>query len=347
VAKNIKNVVIPNMTKKNTFNQINLAINKSKNILISLHPGPDEDSIGSCLSMYWYLKSLNKNPVVLSGDSSLPAHFSFLPGSELILAKNIFQIDLNKFDLLIALDQSSLDQISKINLLTIPNQVNSINIDHHQTNTNFAKINFVDSNSPATCQILYQFFKSQKIEITPNMAINLFAGIWSDSQFKYPKTTFETFKIASNLTKIYPNFPDIIFQLENNQTPGMLIFKGLALKNIHKFYNDNLVVSVVSHQDFVDNNLVPQDSDKSNISNILKSVIGWNIAVTISEIEVNVCNVSLRTRDSTKFDVSKIAKQLGGGGHPAASGARLNKSAKQSLNEIVKAVKLTFPNLDD
>ena len=335
------------MTKKIIYQQISDTISQSNHILMCLHPSPDEDSVGSCLAMYWYLKHIGKNPTVIAGDSELPNYLSCLPGVDKIFNKNIFDLDLFKYDLFIALDQSSLNQISKINNLLFPPSLKLINIDHHQTNDNYAHINFVDSNSPATCQILFYLFESLNIDITPNMAINLFAGIWSDTLFKYPKTTSKTFSAATKLTRIYPEFPDIIFQIENNQSPGRLIYKGLALKNIHKFFNNNLVVSVVSHQDMEANNLIPSDSEKSEISNILKSVVGWNIAVSISEIEPYVCNLSFRTRDFRKFDVSLIAQKLGGGGHPAASGAQVKKSAQNTLKDLVKAVSDTFPFLNE
>ena len=138
------------MTKSKLYSQIKLAIGKSKNILLCLHPSPDEDSLGSCLAMFWYLKSIHKKPVVISGDSLLPLHFSCLPGFNQIKTKNFFQTNLNRFDLFLSLDSSSLEQISKIKPISFPQRLSTINIDHHQTNTKYADINLVDATSPAT-----------------------------------------------------------------------------------------------------------------------------------------------------------------------------------------------------
>jgi len=333
------------MNKLTSYSQIQQAINKSKNILLCLHPSPDGDSFGSNLAMYWYLESLDKKPTLISGDSQAPQDFKFLAGFGKIINKNITQVNLEKFDLFIGIDSSSLDQITKLKEIKFPSHLKTINIDHHITNTSWANINLVDTNSPAAGQIVYYFLKSLNVAITLDMANNLFVGIYTDSGgFKYPNTNQDTFLAAADLSTISPNFSQIIFNLENNETSGQLFYKALALKNIDLYFDDNLAISSVSQIELIKKNINVADTQRSNISNILKSVIGWNIGASLVETEANVCNLSLRTRDSVKYDVSKLAQSLGGGGHPTAAGAQIKMPLDLAKQELIKATGKLFFN---
>jgi len=332
------------MNNQIIYSQIQKAIDKSENILLCLHPSPDGDSLGSCLAMSEYISSLNKNTTLISGDSQAPQDFKFLAGFKNIVNKNITQINLNKFDLFIGIDSSSLDQITKLSQIKFPPKLKTINIDHHVTNSSWANINLVDTNSPATAQIVYDFLKFLNVTITIDMANNLFIGIYTDSGgFKYPNTSQHTFLAAADLSTISQNFSQLIFNLENNETPGRLFYKAISLKNIDLYFDDNLAISSVSQTELSQKNINIDDTQNSNISNILKSVVGWNIGASLVETEANVCNLSLRTRDPAKYNVSKLAQALGGGGHPTAAGAQIKMPLDLAKQKLIKvAGKLYF-----
>mgnify|MGYP001613095585 CR=1 FL=1 len=225
-------------------------IQKSKNVLLHCHPSPDPDSIGSALAMMHILKTLGKNPTVIMGDSAPPSSFKILPGSEKIELINFFQVNLSKFDTFIILDTSSPEQISKKGPVDLPKTLNTIIIDHHKSNKEFAKINLVDTNYPAVCQIIYDLLKEWKIEISPDVALCLFTGIYTDTGgFQYQPTDSSTFSAASELVKINPNFSQAIFELENNNEPGQIFYKGLALSSLELYFNKQLALSAVPYEE--------------------------------------------------------------------------------------------------
>jgi bifunctional oligoribonuclease and PAP phosphatase NrnA len=156
-------------------------IDRSKSILLHLHPGPDGDSVGSALAFYHALIRAGKNVTLIQGDSLLPQNLSHLPGTNKIVTKNINQMDLSTFDLFIILDSASFNQITKLNNFKLPKRLKTIVIDHHQSNEKFGKINMVIPNSPATAQIVYDFLVYRKIKITPQIAACLFIGIFTDT----------------------------------------------------------------------------------------------------------------------------------------------------------------------
>lgn len=331
----------------NIYSQIWQAINKSKNILIHLHPSPDGDCTGGALSLLFVLKQLKKKVTIISGDSEAPKYLASLPGFEYIKNQNFSQTDLNKFDLFILQDTAATTQISKQSEVIIPKTLKTIVIDHHDTNPKFGDINLVNTDYPATCQILFDLFKSNKnIKITKNIALNLLIGIYTDTGgFKYPKTTFKTFEILSELTKINPNFHQQIFDMENSDSPDRLKFLSLILGSIETHFSSNVAIASISFETIQKNNISQKFTTSSDVANMLKSVIGWNIGVCLIETQPNVVKMSFRTRDSEKYDVSKIALELGGGGLKAAAGATLQKSLPESKKSLLQAIKSIYPKL--
>ncbi|MFA4827087.1 MAG: bifunctional oligoribonuclease/PAP phosphatase NrnA [Candidatus Shapirobacteria bacterium] len=332
-----------------TFDQIIKTIQDSQNILLSLHCSPDGDSIGSNLALYLYLKDIGKKVTLIKGDSELPQSFKNQPGFSEITAKNYFDLDLTQFDLFIILDSAALNQVSKLKDITFPKNLKTILIDHHPYNQGFCQTNLIDSETISTCQIIFELFKNWKIDIIPDIAVNLFVGLYTDSGgFKYQKTSSRTFEIASRLAAINPDFPKYIFEIENNSDPSQIYFKGIAFSSVELFFNQRVAISSVSYETLVKNDLSSRRIEKAEISNTLKSVIGWDIGISIVEHEPGICSVSMRTRNSETFDLYKIGEATGaGGGHPAASGATIKKPLPEAKKFLLDIIQKLHPELGE
>ncbi|MFA6533295.1 MAG: bifunctional oligoribonuclease/PAP phosphatase NrnA [Patescibacteria group bacterium] len=336
------------MTKKiDIFKQIKNQIDQSDRILLHLHPSPDQDSAGSALAFFHYLRSQNKSVTLISGDSQLPDYLKILPGSENIINKNYLQLDLSQYDLFIILDTSAPNQISKISEVVFPKTLKTIVVDHHSSNTNFADINLVDKKSPATAQIVYQLLKYFKADITKEISICLYLGMYGDTGgFKYSNTSFLTYQIATNLVKKVPDFYEYIFKIENSNSPSLLVARGLALTNIKNFLNNHVAISTITNKNLRSYRLKNEEFSTGDIANLLKSVVGWDIGICLIETEPKVCKVSFRTRDSDKYDVSLIAQKAGiGGGHKAAAGTTIYKSPNAAIKHLVATISEIYPDL--
>ncbi|HEY4504120.1 MAG TPA: bifunctional oligoribonuclease/PAP phosphatase NrnA [Candidatus Paceibacterota bacterium] len=326
--------------------EIKREIDKAKSIILHCHPSPDPDSVGSVLAMKFGLEQLGKKVTAIQGDSEIPNAFMHFPGAGDIVKKNFGQIDLRDFDLFIILDASSPEMISQIKIPTFPLSIRTIVIDHHATNKSYADINLIDISSPATALILFQLFRAWKINITPEIATNLFVGIYTDTGgFRYSPTDYADYRVlqsASELAKIAPDFTKTIFIMENSNKKESVYFQALALNSIKTFHNENLVISFVSNKELKNKNINDDSIAVHSISNILKSVVGWNIAVSMIEREPNIVKISCRTRDSQKYDVSKLASALGGGGHKVAAGATLLMPLDSAVKKVVETVKIIY-----
>ena len=319
---------------------------KSERILLHCHPNADGDSVGSALAMAHVLTNLGKKVMVIAGDNDqLPRYLSFLPGYNIILAKDFFQVDLANFDLFLILDTASPSQISRKAPILFPLTIPSIVIDHHASNTLFGNENFVNTESPATCQILYELFKEWGVDISHDIALCLFIGIYTDTGgFKYPLTTERTFQIAAELTNKVPEFTDHLFTLANTTSPTRIGFMKVAYANVKIWYH-SVAVSSISYKEIVENKIDNDGLDTSGFAGILKTVTGWDIGIMCTEEKEGETKVSFRTRDLNRYNVAKLAIVLGGGGHPAAAATYIKAPLEKTLKQIYENLPKVYPEL--
>ncbi len=327
--------------------QILEEIKKANNILLHCHPSTDGDSVGSSLAMMHYLKLLGKNVTVIIGDDGeVPGYLKVLPGSDQILEKNYLEIDPTKFDLFIINDSSSIDRVSRLGEVKFPSNMKTIVIDHHASNTGFGDINLTLPETIATGEILVSLFNEMGVEITKVMATCLMISIYTDSGgFRFKGVTENTFDAAGKLAKINPDYHQTIFDMNNNNDPKSLISTGLVLTNIHNYFRGNVAIGEVTKQMLNSHGISAEDAGGSETSNQLISVPGWNIGITLTEKEEGVVYVSMRTRDQEKFDLSKIAVELGGGGHKAAAGAEIKKPFNEAKQLLLETIQKVYPGL--
>jgi phosphoesterase RecJ-like protein len=324
-----------------TAPKILAAIKAANNILLHCHPSPDPDSVGSALAMKFALEGMGKKATLIRGDSEIPQAFMHFPGASKIVPKNFFEVDLKEFDLFIIQDTSSLDRVSRLGEMKIPSSLPTVVIDHHISKHGFGTlVNLVDASYPATALILYDLFKIWKIKITPDMAGDLFIGAYTDTGgFKYESVTSKVLTVASELAKIYPAFSKLITTMENSRRPEEIISLGLLLSHIKTFLNEHFAIASISSTDLATSGLTSDEAGTSWVASLLKSVVGWDISACCVEVSTGVIKTSFRTRDAEKYDVSKLAIALGGGGHKAAAGATLTMPLSEAIEKIVATAK--------
>jgi len=321
------------------------AVRGAKKILLHLHPSPDPDSIGSALSVYHVLLGLGKDVSVIAGDSPLPVSLSFLPGFEKIVEKNFFEIEQSDFDLFIILDSSNAGMVSKKDEVKFPETMKTIVIDHHPSNDQYGSINLVDEKSPATAEILFRLFKEWQVELTPDIALCLFIGIYGDTGgFRYPKTTDQTFLIVSELVRLYPEFPAVLALMNSQNTPGQLAYRALAYGQIEVLGNGQAALVSISNEKISDKKFTDEDMSNAQIPNNLISVKDWVLGISLVEKKPGQIFLSMRCRDR-HLDVSLLATKLGGGGHLGAAGAMIEGDFTQAKKDLEKLLREFYPEL--
>lgn len=310
------------------MNKLLELIENAKNIAITGHVSPDGDCTGSTLALYNYITENFEGKQVRVCLEKPSMKFSYMNGFDLISEDPFLQADL-----LVSLDASDRERLGSRGVM-LDTAKNSICIDHHVTNTNFAKFNIVEDFRSSTCELLYTLLDYDKISV--NTAVCLYTGIVHDSGvFKYQSTTRQTMEIAGALIDKGFDFTKIIddtyFKKDFNATKLL----GLVLTNAKLIFDGKCCYGLLDYDTWT--SYIDDKKKMDGIIDNLRNIDGVEIALFMYETAKDEYKVSLR---SINANVSAIATALGGGGHMRAAGATVYGRADELLeNTILPMIK--------
>jgi phosphoesterase RecJ-like protein len=309
-------------------------IKKAKKILINCHRGPDSDSVGSALALSRVLKNMDKEITVIC-PSDIPADLAFLEGSNLITRVNFSSFNFSGYDLFIILDSSTYGMVTGLKDSEKPT-VNNIVIDHHASNEKFGKLNLVDADMTSTGELLFKIFTDWKVEIDKDVAECLLTGIIGDTgSFQYQNVGQETLETAAKLIEKGADKDKIIYNIYRNIDFKEVKMWGKFIESM--MIEDNFVWSAISLSTYKDFGEYPYA--KEDVANLFFPIVrGTDFGIVMVETNENVLSVSFRSRSG--FDVAQIAEEVGGGGHKAAAGARIEGLAfQEAVNKVLTAAR--------
>lgn len=103
-------------------------------------------------------------------------------------------------DLIFAIDAPTLGDLGKIyeKKKELFSQEKIVNIDRHQENENFGKVNLVVPQAASTSEIIVLLLKSLEVKLDQDIATNLLAGLkFGSNNFTSPKTNATTLEMAA------------------------------------------------------------------------------------------------------------------------------------------------------
>jgi len=313
------------------FPEIREALRNRRRILIASHLRPDADAYGSTIAAFLWLRSEGHEVTAWNMDGMLDK-FSFLPSSEIVTAPSASPV---AFDAVLALDTSVKNRLGSV-IDAISGDPLWVCIDHHKSNEGYADLNLIDPSKPATGEILSEAFLAEGITITPEMAVNLFAAISTDTgSFQYEGTSARTYEIAAELIRRGVNVAALSQSLYENQPKRRLNLLRHALVNARFSCGDRVASFALSLADVDHLGVIPEDSE--GIIDNLRSVKGVKAAAFFEELPEERVRLSLRSKDAS-FDACSLCAQFGGGGHPMASGARIKGSLKDVEERVLSAI---------
>ncbi len=295
-------------------------------IAIGGHVRPDGDCVGSCMGLFGYLADHYPEKKVCVYLEEIPEAFDYLKIDEAMSEK------ADKYDLFIALDCGSIDRLGEAQSV-FENAADTFCVDHHISNTNFAKENIVKADASSTCEILCELLPMDKIGTFSATAF--YTGIIHDTGvFKHSNTSKKTMETAGNLVEKGIPFGKIIDESFYMKTYRQLQIMGRCLLESIRVMDGRCIVSVVTKQmmDFYG----AKSSDLDGIIDELRTTQGVEVAVLLSEKEPLEFKVSMRSNQIV--DVSKIAVFFGGGGHVRAAGCTIKGSSYDVINNLTEHI---------
>lgn len=301
-------------------------IEKANSIYIIGHIRPDGDAIGSMMSMYLVLKNMGKNVKVFIKEYG--ERYNFLTE----LKSTVHKVEEDKYDLLICMDSSDEKRL-EMESEDVKKAEKIIVFDHHKANGIKGDIIIIDDEAPANCEILYDFYKQNNIEITARVADYLYLGLLTDTgSFNYKRTTSHTYRVAADLIDCGADFVEICKRINDTVTEARLKVVSHIINHTEVYFNGKVRLAVINKEEL--ENLGATENDIEGIVNYLRMIEGTEIAIFVREID-GIYKVSIRTEGNV--DGAKIALSFGGGGHIRASGFETDtweKTKEELLNVI-------------
>lgn len=207
-----------------------------------------------------------------------------------------------------------------------------IKIDHHPYEDKMGNVEWVDTTSSSTCQLIIELIFSTKLKFTKQVAGNLFLGVVSDSdRFLLSYTTSTTFELITRL--IEENDLDFI-----NLYPK-LYERPIEEIRFHGYLSENMQITEnglgylkitpeIIKEYKVD---LATPSNMINDFNFIKGVIAW-VFITYDE-KNNIYKANIRSRGPV---INEVAACFNGGGHKFASGVR--SDSKEDMDKLIQAL---------
>lgn len=306
--------------------QIKKMIDDSNSILLLTHENPDGDAIGSVLSFYHYLISINKSVDMVVLD--IPKVFDFLPSIDKVVDNTN-----SNYDLGIILDCASKERIGQNDIL-FNKCKKTIAIDHHISNTNYCDLNLIEGQISSCCQVIYYLFKDWNISINKEICESLITGVITDTNgFSINNVDAKTFLMASEMVDLGINIHKIYNQILCKKTMSQYELMRIAMDRLEFICDGKIAFTYILEDDFDKVGAVLGEHE--GIVDIGRNIAGVEVSIFLREND----GFTVSLRSTGNVDVSQIAATIGGGGHFMASGGKLYGTLEETKEIIIKETK--------
>lgn len=305
-------------------------IRENDGFTLIAHISPDGDTLGSALALYGVLRELQKDVQVVC-DNRVPPNYTFLPGAQNVVMPEAAR----KLPYAIGIDCADAMRMGGSGALFDTARY-TVNIDHHVTNSAYAKLNIVDSDASATGEIIYKLAVLLLPRLTESVSTCLYTAILTDTgSFAYSNTTPETMRIAADILESGIDTYEINRLVYRTLPYHKVKLLGRAINNMELLFDGKLGITVVTAEEMKELNAEEEDSE--GIIDYVRDVDSVEIAIMLREVDKGVFKASLRSK--RYVDVSKISRVMGGGGHAFAAGYTVNGTSQEVYSSAVALAK--------
>ena len=299
---------------------------QSDRILILCHQKPDGDTLGSGFALLYALLAMGKTARIACPDGFPPRYCFLYPG---FVPER--QPDFTP-SCIVAVDVADLQLLGawagrlagKIDLC----------IDHHPSNTGYAKSTLLDAGCAATGELIWLLGEKLGYSPAPAFCDAVYTAISTDTGcFCYSNTTPQTHRIAALCMENGADFSRLNRQLFETKS-----WKRIQVEN-HVFQNIQLsaqgkIAAVCLTKEALDRLEATKD-ELDNLSALPRQIEGVCCSILLSQVGPGRFKGSVRT--DAPVDASRLCARFGGGGHARAAGCTLEGEGEDCLSRLVKA----------
>ena len=292
------------------------------NVLLLTHVRPDGDTIGSAAALCRALRDCGQtayllpNPEITATYAPYAAPYWAPEGWQ---AEHIVSVDIADASLLPENAQSYRDRIE-------------LAIDHHPSQTFFARNTCLEADSAACGEIVYEIIQ-HLTALTADIALPLYVAVSTDcGGFQYGNTTARTHRIAAALMDVV-DVAAVNKALFRTKSRVRLAMESRMVADMKLFDHQRVVVMEIPLS--LRQEMQATDADIEELSALPALVEGTDCGVTLRELRPGTVKVSVRT--GPRVDACALCRILGGGGHHSASGATVEGTLDEARMAVLAA----------
>jgi len=306
----------------------------ARRVLLTGHERPDGDCVGAQAALARVLEALGKTAFILNPDP-LEGRYDYLAKD--CPYRTYTGGAVPEHDLTVLLDCSELSRCGKLAPVLERHPSKKLVIDHHpDPGERWWDAAYRDVGASATGLLVHRIARELNVPLDDVAASGVFTSIVTDTGwFRYSNTNAETFAVAAELVAAGVDPAQIyraVFQRRSREHPKRV---GEILGGVEYFADGRLAV--------VD---VPLDGQRNqgfesdDVLDLLRAVGHVEVVLLIRELDDGSCKLSARSK--TAYDVNRLARRFGGGGHVKASGATLKGKLADVRSELIAAAVAGF-----
>ena len=292
------------------------------NILIITHTNPDGDTLCSAAALCSALRRAGKraklfrNPAVTT---------KYMPHVEKYFAPKSF-----KSKYIVSVDVATEKMFAEgfdgaIDLC----------IDHHPTNSHYAKKELVCPDKAACGEIVLAVIKEMCGGITQEEADLLYIAVTTDTGcFQYLNTNAATFRAAAELLEYGADTGMVNVKFFRKASRARLKLEGMIYSTLG-FYRDwKISVAIITKEMLRQAGAGEEDCD--DLAGLAGRAEGASVNITIRERDNGSSKVSVRTgRDVSSSDICAV---FGGGGHAMAAGCTIDCPPEKARDMLLAVI---------
>lgn len=296
-------------------------------VYAACHILPDGDAIGSLLAIGLALRRLGKECTMACADP-VPPKFRFLAGASEIVAR-----PPTTEEVIVTVDTSDVERLGSLYEQAIFAQRPVINLDHHVTNTRYGTVNVVRPDLPSTAEVVYALTKRLGVKPDQDIATALLTGLLTDTRcFRTGNVTARQLRTALALMASGASLPQLTELLFDREPLATICLWGQALSDVQT--HGQIIWTEIDRDMMHRCHASPSNAD--GLVSLLASTDRMDAALVFRERDDGHIEVSMRAGPG--LDISGVATQFGGGGHPRAAGCVIRGEMSAVRERVLKAV---------
>lgn len=292
------------------------------NILIITHTNPDGDTLCSAAALCSALRragkraNLFRNPAVTT---------KYMPHVEKYFAPKSF-----KSKYIVSVDVATEKMFAEgfdgaIDLC----------IDHHPTNSHYAKKELVCPDKAACGEIVLAVIKEMCGGITQEEADLLYIAVTTDTGcFQYLNTNAATFRAAAELLEYGADTGMVNVKFFRKASRARLKLEGMIYSTMGFYRDGKISVAIITKEMLRQAGAGEEDCD--DLAGLAGRAEGASVNITIRERDNGSSKVSVRTgRDVSSSDICAV---FGGGGHAMAAGCTIDCPPEKARDMLLAVI---------